>query len=210
MALVCLAACTGDESGNEAPVVQLGAPGESGRPLSEDEVRELGGAPAAEPTEADVAFVQNMIPHHQQALVMTAMVTDRTASRDVRLLAQRMDVSQRDEIRQLEGWLVSHGHEASTRHGHHDAQHAELMPGMLTDDELSRLESARGPAFDRLFLQFMIRHHEGAVFMVSELFTDGGGQEPSAFQLAQHIDSDQRVEIARMRTMLAGLQAGSR
>ena len=204
-ALVGVAACTGHESGRDAPVVQLGGPGESPRTLSEDEVRELGDAPAAQPTEADVAFVQNMIPHHQQALVMTAMVADGTGSRDVQLLAERMDVSQRDEIGQLEAWLVSHGHEASAGHGHHGANHAELMPGMLTDADLSRLESARGRTFERLFLQFMIRHHEGALVMVNELLAQGGGQESSVFQLASHIDSDQRVEIARMKSMLTAL-----
>ncbi len=79
------------------------------------------------------------------------------------------------------------------------------MPGMLTEAELSRLESASGRAFDRLFLQLMIRHHEGAVLMVGDLLAQGGGQEPSVFQLAQHIDADQRVEIARMRSLLADL-----
>ena len=76
---------------------------------------------------------------------------------------------------------------------------------MLTESELSRLESASGRRFDRLFLQFMIRHHEGAVLMVGDLFAQGGGQEPSVFQLAQHIDSDQRVEISRMKSLLADL-----
>ena len=206
--LACPAACTGD-SGSEAPVVQLGAPGESPRTLSDDEVDDLDDPTSSAPSAADVAFVQSMIPHHEQALVMTAMVADRTGRRDVRLLAERMDVSQRDEIRQMEAWLVRHGHEAATAgHGHHDGQHAGLMPGMLTDAELSRLESAEGQAFARLFLESMVRHHEGAVRMVTELFAGGGGQEPSVFQLAAHVDSDQRVEIARMRTMLAGLATG--
>ncbi|HEX7189634.1 MAG TPA: DUF305 domain-containing protein, partial [Actinomycetes bacterium] len=158
--------------------------------------------------DADVAFVQNMIPHHEQALVMTALVADRTASSDLPLLAERMDISQRAEISQLEAWLDSHGDHAAGSHGGHASHgddHGELMPGMLTEPELSRLESASGRTFDRLFLQLMIRHHEGAVLMVGDLLAQGGGQEPSVFQLAQHIDADQRVEIARMRSLLADL-----
>jgi uncharacterized protein (DUF305 family) len=77
---------------------------------------------------------------------------------------------------------------------------------MLTEEELDQLEAADGTAFDRLFLQYMIRHHEGAVLMVEQLLTEGGGgHESQVFQLAQHIDSDQRVEIARMKTLLAEL-----
>jgi len=207
--LLALAACTGDEEKprGEAPVVQLGGPGESNRPLSEDEVDELDELDDASKTttDADVAFVQNMIPHHEQALVMTAMVADRTASSDLPLLAERMDISQRAEISQLETWLDAHGHHSAGGHGSHGEDHAELMPGMLTEPELSRLESASGHTFDRLFLQLMIRHHEGAVLMVGDLLAQGGGQEPSVFQLAQHIDADQRVEIARMRSLLADL-----
>ena len=80
------------------------------------------------------------------------------------------------------------------------------MPGMLTAEELAQLEGASGAEFDRLFLQYMIRHHEGAVVMVEELLTEGfGGQEPQLFQLAQHIELDQQVEIARMKRVLTEL-----
>ena len=80
------------------------------------------------------------------------------------------------------------------------------MPGMATEDELAALAAARGREFDVLFLQLMIRHHEGAVVMVEQLLTAGvGGQEPQVFQLAQHIDADQRVEISRMKALLVEL-----
>jgi uncharacterized protein (DUF305 family) len=80
------------------------------------------------------------------------------------------------------------------------------MPGMLTPDEMSQLAEAQGAEFDELFLRSMIRHHEGAVLMVEELLTSGeGGQDSEIFQLAQHIDADQRVEIARMKRLLAEL-----
>jgi uncharacterized protein (DUF305 family) len=83
------------------------------------------------------------------------------------------------------------------------------MPGMLTADELAQLEAASGRRFDELFLQYMIRHHEGAVAMVEELLTGGtGGQEPNVFQLAQHIELDQQVEIARMKQLLTEPDTG--
>ena len=199
--VLVLGGCTSDSEPDppdaEAPVVQLGAPGESNRTLSPDEIDEL-----EEPghTEADVAFVQNMIPHHQQALEMTAMVDAQTASKQLPQLAERIEVSQTDEIAQLENWLAERGETLPGGHAHHGG---ELMPGMLTEDELAQLEAAQGRRFDRLFLHYMIRHHEGAVVMVGELLAGDSGQESEVFQLAQHIESDQLVEISRMKRMLA-------
>ena len=80
------------------------------------------------------------------------------------------------------------------------------MPGMLTEPELKKLAAARGKAFYRLFLESMIRHHQGAMQMVAELFEAEGGAEPEAGQFARHVDADQQIEIARMRTMLAELR----
>ncbi len=201
-----LGGCTSDsppEDEKDDRVVQLGAPGESNTELSEEELEALG-SPGH--TDADVAFVQGMIPHHQQALEMTAMVDERTAHEGLPLMAERMEISQTDEIAQMEAWLEERDEDLPAAHGDHEGGHAALMPGMLTEDELAQLEAADGVEFDRLFLQYMIRHHEGAVLMVEGLLTEGGGgQESEVFQLAQHIDSDQRVEIARMRTLLAEL-----
>jgi uncharacterized protein (DUF305 family) len=202
LALLVVAGCSSDEDEPDAPpVVQLGPPGETGTPLTEDD-------PGY--TEADVAFVQGMIPHHAQALVMTDLVADRTGRDDLPLLAERMDVSQRDEIALMERWLEERGEEVpDASAGHHHGE-GELMPGMLTDDDLARLEAASGRDFDELFLLYMIRHHEGAVMMVAELLSsDDGGQESDVFQLAQHIDSDQSVEIARMKSLLAEIAASS-
>lgn len=201
-AVLALSACTsgGEDSppGSEEPVVQLGAPGESNRTLSPEEIE---GLDQPDHTEADVAFVQGMLPHHQQALEMTEMVPERTASEDVGLLAERIEVSQADEVAQMEGWLSERDEAPADEHAHH-GDHAELMPGMLTEEELAQLRAAQGRRFDRLFLQYMIRHHEGAVRMVGELFANGGGQETKVFQLAGHIESDQLVEISRMKQML--------
>jgi uncharacterized protein (DUF305 family) len=115
-----------------------------------------------------------------------------------------MDIGQTDEIAQLENWLTDRGEDVPGEHAHHGAGHDEKMPGMLTAEQLADLAAARGDAFDTLFLRSMIHHHEGAVLMVEQLLAGGkGGQESQVFQLAQHMDSDQRVEIARMRSMLA-------
>jgi uncharacterized protein (DUF305 family) len=170
--------------------------------MSEEEAQAL-----ADPTYSaeDVAFVQNMIPHHRQALQMTALVADRTDRADLPQLAERMDVSQQDEMTLLEGWLQERGEAVPSEHHEHTADHAAQMPGMLTEAEMAHLEAANGARFDRLFLQYMIRHHEGAVIMVQDLIGRGGGQEPAVFQLAQHIGSDQQVEIARMKALLTQL-----
>jgi uncharacterized protein (DUF305 family) len=199
-----LVACTSETEPEEeaAPVVQLGAPGEANTTLSPEEAESVG-EPAY--TGADVAFVQGMIPHHQQALEMTALVGDRADDPDLTAMAERIEVSQLAEIDQLEGWLTARGESVSGMHaGHGDGEHG--MPGMLSPREMARLERASGPRFDRLFLLGMIRHHEGAVLMVESLLTEGeGGQESEVFQLARHIGSDQQVEIAAMKRKLVEL-----
>jgi uncharacterized protein (DUF305 family) len=197
-----LAACTTTEQPrptSTAPVVQLGAPGEDNRTLGPEEQLRL--SQRSEHSPADVDFVRDMLHHHAQALVMTGYVDERASSRDIRLLAERMRISQEDEMGQLETWLQARGEPARDPDSPHDS-HA-LMPGMLTAQELAALEDASGEAFDELFLQSMIRHHEGALVMIAELFATPEGAEQELAQLASHFDSDQRIEIARMTTMLA-------
>ncbi|HEX2079660.1 MAG TPA: DUF305 domain-containing protein, partial [Longimicrobium sp.] len=163
-------------------------------------------APVARDTSPDVRFIRGMLAHHAQALEMTALVPGRTTRQDIHLLAERIDVSQRDEIALMERWLRARGEAvpAAGEHTHHGADHPQ-MPGMLTPEEMSRLAAASGAEFDRLFLELMIRHHEGALAMVAELFaTPGGGQASDIFQIASDVDADQRAEIARMQRMLAG------
>lgn len=164
-------------------------------------------------TEADARFVRMMIVHHQQALEMAALVPDRSQRRDLRMLAERIDVSQRDEMATMHRWLASHapaddahaGHGGRASHGAGaDSSHAG-MAGMATPEQMAALAAASGPAFDRMFLELMIRHHEGALQMVDELFASpGGGQEPSIYALASEVDADQRMEIDRMRALLEG------
>ena len=153
-------------------------------------------------TAADVRFMQGMIGHHAQALEMAALLPERTRRDDMRLLAKRIDVSQADEIQMMQRWLEARGQQVPGPHAHH-APGAPLMPGMLTAEEMSRLADARADAFDRLFLELMIKHHEGALTMVKELYSSAGaGQESEIYAFASDVDADQRMEIDRMRGML--------
>jgi uncharacterized protein (DUF305 family) len=194
---------TGD-SPDEAPgtrVVQPGAPGQPGRTLSKDELSTL--LPPTH-TAADTLFMQRMIPHHAQALEMTALVKGRGGSPDLPLLAERIEISQRDEIALMQRWLAERGEEISAPHaspaGHHD-----LMPGMLNDEQLGQLKQARGAEFDRIFLESMIHHHQGALTMVQELYATGGGLEPASDRFAREVTADQSIEIRRMQDLLAQL-----
>ena len=117
-------------------------------------------------------------------------------------LALRIELSQDDEIRMMQGWLQVRGQQAPDRNAMH-MHGATLMPGMLTPDEMKQLEEAKGAEFDRLFLEGMIKHHEGALAMVKELFaTPGAGQDVAIFSFASDVDADQRMEIDRMGAML--------
>jgi uncharacterized protein (DUF305 family) len=184
------------------PLVQPGAPGEETRPIDVDAATDLS---RVEVTIADVEFMQGMIGHHAQALEMTRLLYDRTEWQAMRLLAQRIDVSQADEIAMMQGWLEARGERVPTGHEHHEHP-GMLMPGMLTLEQMVELGETRGSEFDRLFLEYMIMHHEGAVSMVEELFaTPGAGQDSVIFAFATDIVADQNMEITRMRRMRGSL-----
>jgi uncharacterized protein (DUF305 family) len=164
---------------------------------------------------ADVEFMQGMIDHHAQALDMAALVPSRTTNQSIRLLAQRIAISQTDEIRLMQGWLKARGQavpDPATSREHHPGGVGDmgemLMPGMLTPDQMAQLAGAKDGEFDRLFLQLMIQHHQGALTMVRTLFdTQGAAQETPTFRYASEVDTDQRIEIARMEKMLTALPA---
>jgi uncharacterized protein (DUF305 family) len=154
-------------------------------------------------TPADVHFMGGMIAHHAQAVVMGGWATDSVhgAGLAVRAMSERIVVGQTDEIVFLERWLREH-HEAPMVH------HMQ-MPGMLSPEQMAQLDVARGPAFDRLFLTFMIQHHQGAITMVDELLgAPGAAQDGLVFRFAADVHADQTTEIERMRRMLAALPAG--
>jgi uncharacterized protein (DUF305 family) len=182
-------------------------------------------APAQNPpsyTAADVRFMQGMIGHHAQALAMTALIPNRTSRQDIRMLGQRIEVSQKDEIAMMQQWLRDRHQQVPLRGaqpgGQTMAGHSmdmpgmamsdTLMPGMLSSEQLAKLAKANGDEFDKLFLADMIRHHEGALVMVRSLLgTTGSGQEAEVFRFASEVDSDQRAEIARMNALLDTLGA---
>ena len=119
----------------------------------------------------------------------------------MKLLGQRISVSQADEMNMMRAWLKARGQEIPSEHAHHT--HEGMMPGMLTPEQMAELTAATGEAFDRLFLRYMIQHHEGALDMVDDLFkTPGAGQEGDINAFAADVDSDQRMEIDRMRALL--------
>jgi uncharacterized protein (DUF305 family) len=172
-------------------------------------------------TAADVRFMQGMIGHHAQALAMTALIPTRSSRQDIRMLGQRITVSQKDEIAMMQQWLRDRHQQVPARDAQPGGQMADhsmnmpgmamsdtLMPGMLTSEQLAQLAKTTGDDFDKLFLADMIRHHEGALVMVKSLLgTTGSGQEAEVFRFASEVDSDQRAEIARMNALLDTLGA---
>jgi uncharacterized protein (DUF305 family) len=164
---------------------------------------------AAQFAPADVEFMQGMIPHHAQAVIMARWAETHGARADVRVLCQRIAIAQTDEIHLMRAWLAERKQEVpdstSTRHmmKMNGMTHEMLMPGMLTDEQMRALDAARGPAFDRLFLTGMIGHHRGAIAMVRELFSHGdAGHDDTVFKFASDVEADQTAEIHKMQLML--------
>jgi len=230
-AMACASAPGGAPQGSDEPrIVQPGAPGEASRTYDAGPIDEIQGAAH---TEADVRFMQGMIHHHAQALEMTALVPERTTSRGFHRMALRMEISQSDEIAIMQTWLGDRGEEvphvgdhpgmrgggtpAGMRSGTPDGMRSGgmqagarggtghmMMPGMLSPEQMQQLRDATGPEFERLFLELMIQHHEGAIVMVRDLFdTPGAAQESTVNFFANEVDADQTIEIQRMRRMLA-------
>ena len=178
---------------------------------------------ASEHHPADARFMVGMIAHHAQALTMTSFAPAAGAGESIRELCARIFVSQRDEIQLMQRWLADRGLdvptvdletgvvEAGHYHGHHGERavaHALHAPGMLSNWQMEQLGRAEGGEYDRLLLDYMIMHHEGAVTMVEELFaTDGAALDDTVFRLASDIQVDQRSEISRMKAMLEELDS---
>lgn len=163
-------------------------------------------------TAADVQFMTRMIGHHSQAIVISRWAPTHGASAVIRTLAARIINGQQDEIATMQQWLhdrlqpVPDGTDLGMRTTMNGVEHNMPMHGMLSDAELKRLDTARGPEFDRLFLSLMIRHHKGAVAMVKDLFGSyGAAQDETVFRLASDVNVDQSTEIERMEKLLAGL-----
>jgi len=164
-------------------------------------------------SDADIAFMTGMIPHHAQAVIMAGWAPTHGARSDVAILCERIGVGQADEIRSMQQWLSDRGlpvpDATSTRMKMkmNGVEHDMLMPGMLTDKEMAELDKAGGPEFDRLFLIGMIKHHQGAIDMVNDLFKAyGAAQDDTIYKFASDVFADQSIEIQVMHKMFASVQ----
>jgi uncharacterized protein (DUF305 family) len=186
IALVTLAACSHPPASPPVTSPSAQARADSGRPSY---------------TAADVRFLSGMIGHHAQAVTMGGWAPSHDASPSVRGLSERIVVAQRDEIAFMQRWLRER-HEILP-----GMTHPMLMPGMLSPAQMAQLDSARGQAFDSLFLTFMIMHHQGAITMVNQLLaTPGAAQDGTVFRFAADVNADQTTEIDRMTHMLDDLR----
>ncbi len=192
----------------QPPILQPGAPGAPARELSADQAIQIA---VTSYSPADVRFMQDMIPHHHQALEMAALVADRTNRPELIDVAGRIDGSQRDEIEFMQQWLRERGERVPDPTAH-EAMHTDhSMAGMATPEQMTELAAAEGTAFDRLFLELMITHHEGAVTMVEELLEQpGSAYDPVLFEFTTDVVNDQSAEIERMNALLVSLSADPR
>ena len=197
----------------QAPIVQPGAPGEVGRTLTPIEAVAITDTSYSPD---DVSFMQGMIPHHEQALVMAELVSERTNQAELGQIAGRIKASQKDEIEFMQSWLADRdepvsNNDMSMRHSHSDHANRSIMKGMATPEQMAELAAANATAFDRLFLQLMIAHHEGAVEMVENLLDQpGSAYDPVLFEFVGDVKNDQRVEIERMHALLVTLSEDPR
>ncbi|WP_109522644.1 MULTISPECIES: DUF305 domain-containing protein [Nocardia] len=165
------------------------------------------GAATGVRNDADIDFAREMIPHHQQAVAMAAMVPSRSTDPEVLDLAARIQAAQDPEIVTMTAWLRAWGVPATPTTGS-GMDHGGMpmtpgaMPGMMSDEQMARMRDATGAEFDRLWLTGMIAHHRGAIEMARTELT--AGADPEAKALAQRIIDTQQAEIARMQELLQG------
>jgi uncharacterized protein (DUF305 family) len=197
-----------DAGMTEAPIVHPGAPGQPARVLSAEEAIRIANT-AYSP--ADVQFMQDMIPHHHQAIEMAALVAGRTNRPELIDVAGRIDASQDDEIAFMQQWLRERGERVPDPTAHAGMHTHHAMAGMASAEQMAALARAEGTDFDRLFLQLMITHHEGAVNMVEALLEQPGAAfDPVLFEFTADIVNDQTAEIERMNALLVGLSTDPR
>ncbi len=192
-----------DAGTGDTTILQPGRPGDEAETVGPDALPE-----AADWNHSDVAFVQMMVPHHAQALEMSALAPQRAASPQIRALARRIKGAQGPEVLTLSSWLQTRRIDVPTAgedpevydHGEHG--HME-MTGMLTRQEMARLKATSGARFDRMFLRGMIAHHQGAVDMAQTVAVDGTDLQVS--EIAADVSIGQQAEINRMRDLLRAL-----
>ena len=158
--------------------------------------------------------MSGMISHHAQAVEMAKEAPSHGASQSVQIYCGRVAMAQTAEIGLMQAWLKARNQPVPdadpkgmtmTMNG---TQMKMMMPGMLTEEQMKMLDAAHGTEWDRLFLTFMIQHHQGAIAMVDSLFKTNGGADEIVFKFANDVQADQSTEIDRMRSMLEAMSAG--
>ena len=192
----------GDSSSSDLTIIQPGRPGEEASTGAPDEPI------TEEPSHADIAFMQMMVPHHAQAVEMAELARKHAVDPAVRRMAARIRAAQGPEILMMSSWLEQEGVEVpqpgdDPREFDHSEHGHDAMMGMLTKQEMSELAHARGSRFDRLFLQGMIRHHRGALVMADNVAAEG--VDVLVNELAADVNVTQTSEIATMQELLAKL-----
>jgi len=206
------------------PIFQPGAPGAAARTISAAEAVDLSRTTF---TPGDVAFMQHMLVHHAQAVEMVALLKVQGSDPTVRLMGERIALSQEAEMALMRDWLTARGqplempgmghagmdhggmdHSGHMNHGGMAMEPSDtpVMPGMLSPRQMQTLAAARGPAFDRLFLEGMIQHHKGALDMVEALLAQpDAAEDPMLSDFATSVVGDQSMEILRMQSILSDL-----
>jgi len=200
-----IASLTAVAHAQSVPIVQPGAPGQASQTLSPQQAIDIANVSF---TSNDVMFMQNMIPHHSQAVEMAVLVEDRTNNQAIIDIAGRIRKSQADEIAFMSQWLEAREQKVHIDHSMH-MDHS--MMGMATATQMQSLSEAKSTEFDRIFLSLMIPHHEGAVRMVDDLLAQSGSAyDPVLYDFVNDVVSDQNAEITRMDGLLAGLSSDPR
>ena len=201
--LVALSAAAQDVS-----IVQPGAPGGGVRDLTAEEAIEIANSSYSRD---DVLFMQGMIPHHRQAVEMSDLVEARTNREEIVEISGKIKASQADEIKFMRDWLSDRGEKPPMPHAHHGMAMSHKMAGMASPEQMSALAASEGVAFDKMFLELMIRHHEGAIEMVDHLLDKpGSAYDPTLFQFVSDIKNDQTFEIEWMTSLLTTLSQDAR
>ena len=196
------------ESANNAPIVQPGAPGQPTRDLDAETAVAIADSSYSA---SDVHFMQGMIVHHEQALLMSRLAPERTNNQAILDLAGRIDVSQDDEISFMQGWLNERTESVPDTGGTHAKHMSHTMAGMASEEQMAQLSRSKSTDFDQLFLTLMINHHDGAIKMVKDLREQSGSAyDPQLNEFVSDVANDQTVEIERMNKLLIGLSSDPR
>ncbi|GAA3236007.1 DUF305 domain-containing protein [Nonomuraea helvata] len=149
--------------------------------------------PSSTFNDADVMFAQMMIPHHEQAVEMAELAPTRASDPEIKELAAKIKAAQDPEIQTMKGWLAEWGKPAESGMGH-------SMPGLMSEEDMKKLDAAKGKEFDKLFAKQMIAHHDGAIEMAGT--EQANGSNPQAKELAKAIESTQRTEVEQLQKIL--------